>query len=372
MSATATITRFARPVLLLAGSGISAIIPIATLSIATQTLGTSGQGVVALTLAVAAYAAQLTGAALIEGPLAAGEREPSLSWWLILPAAVGAALLAFGAVNMIFAATGVLLLYPVLELTRVSCVVRNQARTEARSAATIAAAAVAALLLSRTPVSGSAWAVLALGGFAAVLLRRGTLSGRPTRPAPKGIGRPIIAETAVTGSVQPLLVAVISAVLGPLAAVGFRALTSLGSLMSPALGFLRLRLLSHNAGRTDRIVALTLLVVFGVAVVVVGETPLLPALFGEAWEYSSYFVLIVLVAWRLVVAAATFPFAQLRREGRTTTVLAVRTVTSILLLVFSVAGAHWYGVTGAFTGLLLAEAISVLLYRWALARSDDR
>jgi hypothetical protein len=138
--------------------------------------------------------------------------------------------------------------------------------------------------------------------------------------------------------------------------------------MSPALSFLRLRLLSHNVSRADRIVALGLLVLFGLAVVVLGETPLLHSLFGEAWEHSSYLALFMLVTWRLVVAASTFPFAKLRRAGRTTTVLGVRIVSSALLLTFAVVGAHWYGVAGAIGGLLLAESISFLLYQWRATR----
>jgi hypothetical protein len=366
---TAMVSRAARPILLLAGSGVSAVIPIATLSVATHTLDASGQGLIALALSISAYLAQVTGALIVEGPLADAEgRRIALSRWLMAVAGLGAGLLAMGSGSVAAGVAGILLLYPVLELTRVVCVVSNLARVEAYAAGTVSLAAAAALLAAHFGQQGPAWWLLAAGGFGAVLLRRRITSGRPTRPAPARITAPIVTETAVAGIVQPVLVATISTALGPLAAVGFRALTSLGGLMSPALGFLRLRLLSHNASRADRVVALGLLVLFGLAVVVLGETPLLHALFGEAWEYSSRLVLFMLVAWRLVVVASTFPFATLRRAGRTTAVLGVRIASSALMLTFAVVAAHWHGVAGAIGGLLLAESISFLLYKWRATR----
>jgi hypothetical protein len=370
MTTVATLVRrSARPVLLLAGSGVSAVIPIATLSIATQTMDASGQGLIALALSISAYIAQVAGALAVEGPLAAGRTGGLLlPRWLMSFALAGAVLVGLGSRDAALGVAGLLLLYPVLELTRVVCVVDNRARIEGYSAGVVLLAAAAALMSAHLGAGEVAWWVLGAGGLAAVLFRLETMAGSPTGFAPARISAPIVAETAVTGIVQPILVATISTALGPLAAVGFRALTSLGGLMSPALGFLRLRLLSHNASRADRLVALTLLGVFGLAVVVLGETPLLYALFGDAWRYSSYLILTMLVAWRLVVAASTFPFARLRRAGRTTTVLSVRVLSSALLLALAIGGAHWHGVAGAFAGLLLAESISFLMYQWRASR----
>ncbi|MEV0897403.1 hypothetical protein [Actinoplanes sp. NPDC049802] len=362
------LTKAARPVILLAGSGASAAIPIATLAVAAQTMTPADQGMVALSLSVSAYVAQLTGAALIESRLAAAQHEIRLPFWLFPVAAIGAAIIVLGSSASLSRALGLLLLYPVLELTRVVCVVANQARMEAYAASTVLSAAATSLLLAHLGHRQSAWAVLAIGGFAAVLLRRSLLTRDSVQPAPARVAAPLIAETAVTGIVQPILVVAISSVLGPLAAVGFRALTSLGGLMSPALGFLRLRLLSHAASRADRIVSLSLLGVFGTAVVIAGQAPIMFTLFGDAWTYSSHLGVALLVCWRLIIAISTFPFAALRRAGRTVTVLGVRAVSSVISLVLALGGAHWGGITGAIGGLLIAEAISLGIYQWKAHR----
>ena len=133
----------------------------------------------------------------------------------------------------------------------------------------------------------------------------------------------VIADTAITGVIYPLLNTMILAFLGAADAVLFTSIATVSGLLAIPLNFMRLRLLKEHS-RLDIVVSAASVVAAVVVLLVLELVGVFGYLFGPAWtESATLLPLLLACAWRAASLATTIPFAALRRAG------AVRLLTGL-------------------------------------------
>ena len=328
--------RAAMSLITLLGGVSLAVIPAATVSISSRLFTVQEQGVLAVAVLVATFCGQLTCAVVVESRLssAATERRVVFPLWLAALSVVTALVLAIIPPNAIALAVGLGALVGVL-----------------------------------AGFAGQQWALIPLvAGIAiATCVRCLPVTHRASRPEPAVMGW-VVADTAITGVIYPLLNAMILAFLGSADAVLFTSISTVSGLLAIPLNFMRLRLLKEHS-RLDIVVSGASVLAAVVALLVLEFTGVFGFIFGEAWTGSATLVpLLLACAWRAASLATTIPFAALRRAGEVRLVTGLRAAVSVLTFALAAVGLATQSLAAVFLGLLVAELVSAVVYEVARRR----
>ena len=349
--------------------GVSlAVIPAATVSIASRLFTPVEQGAIAVAVTVATFAGQLAFAVIVESRLSSAgtARRVVFPLWLAAASVIAGLAIVLAGPNVVTLCVGLPVLVAALEVGRGVSVAERLDVREIWASLLVGLGALAGVLAG---FAGQAWALVPLvaGIVAATVVRCLPVEHRASRPEPRVMGW-VIADTAITGSVYPLLNSMILAFIGPQEAVLFAAISTVSGLLAIPLNFMRLRLLKEHS--TLDIVVSGAAVVGAVAALLVAEAlGVFDFLFGEAWSTSATLVpLLVACAWRAASLATTIPFAVLRRRGEVALVTWLRAAVSVLTFGLAAAGLATGELAAVFAGLLVAELLSALVYEAARRR----
>ena len=212
--------------------------------------------------------------------------------------------------------------------------------------------------------------VLAVGALLAVVCRYRPAKALPNMGFPPDMRRSgwVTAETAVVGAVQPAVTSVVLVMVGPVASVTFRVISTVAGALEPILAYGRYRLLAH--GHRGEILSF-------VAVFTVGAVAVLAAalggfgslVFGPAWAQVGVVALLLAFVWKCVMLVSTVPFAALRKEGRTVLVFWIRGASTVIYLLISIGLlVAWQSTVVIFLAFVIAEAITAVIYHYAAVR----
>ena len=360
--------RAAMSLITLLGGVSLAVIPAATVSISSRLFTVEEQGVLAVAVLVATFAGQLTFAVVVESRLssAATERRVVFPLWLAAISVLTALVLAIIPPNAIALAIGLPILIAALEVGRGVSVAE---RLDRREIAASVAVGLGALIGVLAGFAGQQWALIPLvvGIAVATCVRCLPVMHRASRPEPAVMGW-VVADTAITGVIYPLLNTMILAFLGSADAVLFTSIATVSGLLAIPLNFMRLRLLKEHS-RLDIVVSGASVLAAVVALLVLEFTGVFAFVFGEAWTESATLVpLLLACAWRAASLATTIPFAALRRAGEVRLVTGLRAAVSVLTFALAALGLAAQSLSAVFLGLLAAELASAVVYEVARRR----
>ena len=353
--------------------GISlAVIPAATVSIASRLFTEAEQGLIAVAVLVATFAGQLSFAVIVESRLSSAgtERRVVFPLWLAAASVIAGAALLIAGPNVVALCICLPVLVAALEVGRGVSVAERLDRREIWASVLVGAGALAGVLAG---FAEQRWALtpLVAGIVAATIVRCLPVEHRASRPEPRVMGW-VVADTAITGAVYPLLNTMILAFIGPTDAVLFAAIATVSGLLAIPLNFLRLRLLKEHS-TLDIVVSASAVLAAVAALLVMETTGLFGFIFGSAWTGSATLLpLIVACAWRAASLATTIPFAALRRRGEVRLLTGLRAVVSALTFAFAAIGLLAGSLTAVFVGLLIAELVSAVVYEAARRRRVAR
>ena len=182
----------------------------------------------------------------------------------------------------------------------------------------------------------------------------------------------VIADTAITGVIYPLLNTMILAFLGSADAVLFTSIATVSGLLAIPLNFMRLRLLKEHS-TLDIVVSAGSVLAAVVVLLVLELSGVFGFIFGSAWDESATLVpLLLACAWRAASLATTLPFAALRRMGEVRLLTGLRAAVSVLTFALAAAGLAAQSLSAVFVGLFLAELLSAVVYEAARRRRVAR
>jgi hypothetical protein len=331
------------------------------------------QGFLALSLVVGVYVAQLFNAFIVEGRLATpdADREVGLPLWVVLFTVAAGALLVIGpavAPSPVLVASCVGVMTGLL-MSRSIGVVSGDWKREGLGAATLIVASVIALWMS-VQHNPHCVRVLAVGAVLAVGVRYRPGKTMPNMGFPPDVRRSswVTAETAVVGAVQPAITSLLLVMVGPLAAVTFRVISTVAGAVEPILAYGRYRLLAH--GHRGELAAFVAVFAVGTAAVLVAAFGGLGSLiFGPAWGDVGVAALLLAALWKAFMLLSTVPFAALRKAGKTVLVFWIRGGSTVVYLVISVAFLLvWKNPTAIFLGFVVSEMITAAVYHVAAVR----
>jgi hypothetical protein len=349
--------------------GVSlAVIPAATISISSRLFTVDEQGFLAVAVLAATFAGQLTFAVVVESRLssAATERRVVFPLWLAGLSVVTAVVIAVIPPNAVVLAVGLPILIAALEVGRGVSVAERLDRREIVASIAVGSGALIGVLAG---FAGQAWALIPLvAGIAiATCIRCLPVTHRASRPEPAVMGW-VIADTAITGVIYPLLNTMILAFLGSADAVLFTSIATVSGLLAIPLNFMRLRLLKEHSG-LDIVVSASSVLAAVVALLVLEFVGAFGFIFGAAWTESATLVpLLLACAWRAASLATTIPFAALRRAGAVRLLTGLRAVVSALTFALAAIGLALENLSAVFLGLLVAELASAVVYETARRR----
>jgi len=349
--------------------GVSlAVIPAATVSIASRLFSVEEQGFLAVAVLFATFAGQMTFAIVVESRLssAATERRVVFPLWLAVISVITALVIAITPPNVVLLAIGLPILIAALEVGRGVSVAERLDRREIAASVAVGLGALAGVLAG---FAAQPWALVPLvGGIAvATCIRCIPVMHRASRPEPAVMGW-VVADTAITGIVYPLLNTMILAFLGAADAVLFTSIATVSGLLAIPLNFLRLRLLKAHS-RLDILVSSASVVGAVVVILALEVSGVLAFVFGSTWTESATLVpLLLACAWRAASLATTIPFAALRRDGAVRLLTGLRAIVSLLTFALAALGLALGSLPAVFLGLLIAELASALVYEFARRR----
>lgn len=353
--------------------GVSlAVIPAATVSISSRLFSVEEQGFLAVAVLVATFAGQLTFAVVVESRLssAATERRVVFPLWLAAVSVVTAVVIAVIPPNAVVLAIGLPILIAALEVGRGVSVAERLDRREIVASVAVGLGALVGVLAG---FAGQDWALIPLvAGIAiATCVRCLPVNHRASRPEPAVMGW-VIADTAITGAVYPLLNTMILAFLGPADAVLFTSIATVSGLLAIPLNFMRLRLLKEHSG-LDIVISAASVIAAVVALLVLEFVGAFGFIFGTAWTDSATLVpLLLACAWRAASLATTIPFAALRRAGEVRLLTGLRAAVSAITFALAAVGLTFQNLAAVFLGLLIAELASAVIYEIARRRRVAR
>ena len=349
--------------------GVSlAVIPAATVSISSRLFSRPEQGVIAVAVMVATFIGQLTFAVVLESRLssAATERRVVFPLWLAGLATVAALVIALNSTSPVVLCIGLPVLIAALEVGRGVSVAERLDVREIWASVMVGLGALGGVVAAFT---GQSWALIPLvaGIAAATLLRCLPVAHTASRPEPAVMGW-VVADTAITGVIYPLLNTMILALLGPGDAVLFTAIATVSGLLAIPLNFMRLRLLKAHS-QLDIAVSAGAVLAAVVVLVVLERIGVLGFIFGGVWTSSAAILPLVLACcWRAASLPTTIPFAALRRMGEVRLLTGLRAVVSAMAFALAAVGLWLHSLSAVFIGLLLAELASAVVYELARRR----
>ncbi|GIT81033.1 hypothetical protein LLS1_27020 [Leifsonia sp. LS1] len=364
--------RAAMSVVTLVGGVSLAVIPAATIAIASHIFTLEEQGAVAVASMIATFVGQVTFAVVVESRLssAATERRVVFPLWLAGLSLLAAVAVAVGYHNAWVLCIALPVLVASLEVGRGVSVAEHLEVREMWSALAVGAGALCGVLCA---FAGLDWALIPLvaGILAATVIRSRPVDHRASRPEPRVMGW-VVTDVAVTGGVYPTLNATILALLGPVQAVLFTSISTVSGLLAIPLNYLRLRLLKDHS-RLDIVLA-TASVVAAIAVIFVCEwLGIFGFVFSHAWSTSATALpLLVACLWRAASLATTIPFASLRRMGEAKLLTLLRALVAAITFGAALAAVALDDLVWVFAVLLAGELLQAIVYEVARRRVTAR
>lgn len=363
-------------------SGLSlAVVPAATLSIASSVFGLEDQGVIAVVIMAATFLGQLLVGGIVEARLASvsAKRNVVMPRWLGVLAIAAALVVAVLPPNVVVLVLALPAMLGALDVARAVSISERLDRREWIAAIAVGLGAAVGIGVG---LAGQGWAFtpLALGVALATAVRLrpvGTVAA-PPRAATRAW---ILADTGATGVIYPLMNAVVLTLLGPAQSVIFTAVATVSGALAIPLNFLRARLLAE-ASRMDVLLSSVAVVLAAVAILLAEKLGIFGFIFGDAWDNGAVVaVLAVACMWRAASLATTIPFAALRRSGAVALVTGLRALVSLITFALAMGGVVVGSVLTVFAALLVAELFSAMLYalawrhvraRFATPEEDER
>ncbi len=358
MTASSRPMEVVRSVTMIGAGGLLALAPVTFQAVGARVLTLEAQGILAVSLGMGAYLGQMIGAWVVEARLAAGNpgtiRYPRM---LLVSSVAGGALLIAVPTWTVAHVIGLPLIIAGMNVGRLVSVADQRLEREVVASLALVTGVVVAALLSFQGV----WSfrVITIGCALAGVVRfvhRPSVDRVPLRTRAWVSG-----ETALTGFTQPALNAALLALVGPQAAVTFRAVSTVSGALEPVLAYTRVRLLV----RASRLQVWTGAAALGAVLAMLSVLEIVGAFrayLGEAWAGAGLPVLVVACCWRASTLITTVPFATLRRQGRTTSVFWLRAASSLWSFLIAVPVALTGSPVLIFAALLAAEASSSLVY----------
>lgn len=349
--------------------GVSlAVVPATTVSISSRLFNTEEQGFIAVAVMVASLVGQLTFAIVVESRLSSPstDRRVVFPLWLSVLSITTAIILMFSAQSALALVIALPVLIAALEVGRGVSVAEHLDRREVVASVAVGAGAITGVIVG---FFGQSWALLPLilGIIVATGVRCLPVSHKASHPDHFVMGW-VVADTAITGAVYPLLNAMILGLIGPAQSVLFTAIMSVSGLLAIPLNFLRLRLLKEHS-MTDIVVSAGAVVMAGLTLLALEMNGILGYIFGEAWRTDhTLSALLLACGWRSASLATTIPFAALRRRGEVRLLTGLRTVVAVLTFALAAVGLVLGSLSAVFTGLLIAELGSAALYEFKRRR----
>ncbi|KQR52182.1 hypothetical protein ASF88_11475 [Leifsonia sp. Leaf336] len=349
--------------------GVSlAVIPAATISIASRVFPLAEQGAIAVATTVATFAGQLVFAMVVESRLssASTERRVTFPLWLATLSLLAALAVAVAFDNAVVLCIALPILVASLEVGRGVSVAE---RLDVREFWAAVAVGLGALIGVLAGFAGAHWALIPLvaGIFAATLVRALPVPHTASRPEPRVMGW-VVTDVAITGGVYPLLNATVLALLGPAQAVLFTSISTVSGLLAIPLNFMRLRLLKEHS-RLDILVSVIAVAGAIVVILICEWSGVFGFIFHGVWTTAATAVpLLVACLWRAASLATTIPFASLRRMGEAKLLTLLRGAVAIVTFLAAVAVVATDDLVWVFTVLLLGELLQAATYELARRR----
>lgn len=331
------------------------------------------QGLLALALAVGVYVAQLFNAFIVEGRLATPDAEGELGlplWVVALTIAVGVLLMVGPSV----ASSAVLMAVSIgvmtgLLMSRSIGVVKGNWKREGLAATGLIVASAVALWLAQHD-DPHCVRVLAAGAIFAVVARYRPGKALPNMGFPPDVRRSswVTAETAVVGAVQPAITSLTLVMVGPVASVTFRVISTVAGALEPILAYGRYRLLAHgHRGELASFVSVFAVTLAAVLIAAFGGVGSL--VFGPAWRDVGAAALLLACLWKAVMLLSTVPFAALRKAGKTALVFWIRGASTVIYLIVGLSFLLlWKSTVAIFLAFVLAELMTAAIYHSAAIR----
>ena len=346
--------------------GVSlAVIPAATVAISARQFTLDEQGAIAVAVMLATFVGQVTFAVVVESRLssAATARRVTFPLWLAALSVLTAIIVGFNPRNAVVLCVALPVLLASLEVGRGVSVAERLDKREIWASVLVGSGALAGVLVAFT---AQTWGMIPLvAGIAlATCVRSLPVSHQPSRPDPAVMGW-VVADTSITGVIYPLLNVMILAFIGPAQAIIFTAISTVSGLLAIPLNFLRLRLLKEHSRLDIGVSGLALLGAI-VALGVFDATGTFGFIFGSAWSLSDTALpLAVACAWRATSILTTIPFAALRRMGAVRLLTGLRAIVAAITFALAGLGLTTQNIVWVFTGMLVAELISAVIYEGA-------
>jgi hypothetical protein len=353
--------------------GVSlAVIPAATLSIATRLFTRDEQGAISVAVMIATFVGQLTFAVVVESRLssAATERRVTFPLWLAALSVITSVVVAVNFTNPVVLCIALPVLLASLEVGRGVSVAE---RLDKREVVAAVAVGVGALFGVGVAYLGGTWALIPLvaGITVATIVRSLPVAHKASRPEPRVMGW-VVTDVAITGIIYPLLNAIILPLLGPTQALLFAAISTVSGLLSIPLNFMRLRLLKAHS-TMDIVVSGGSLVLAMAAIAVCEALGVFGFIFGSAWSLENTAIpLTVACLWRAASLATTIPFAALRRAGEVRILTLLRAVASGITFIAALCVLPLQNITWVFAVMLCGELLQTTLYELTRRRRVSR
>ncbi|UAJ80569.1 hypothetical protein IT072_05975 [Leifsonia sp. ZF2019] len=363
-----SLRRAAMSFVTLVGGVSLAVIPAATISIASRVFALDQQGAVAVASMVATFAGQVTFAVVVESRLSSAgtERRVTFPLWLAALSILAAVAVVILPTNAAVLCVALPVLVASLEVGRGVSVAEHLDVREMWSAIAVGAGALVGVL---SAFAGATWALIPLvaGITAATIVRSMPVAHRASRPHPRVMGW-VVTDVAVTGGVYPLLNATILGLLGPVTAVLFTSISTVSGLLAIPLNYMRLRLLKTHS-RLDILLAAGSVTAAVIVIFIAEWLGVFGFLFSSAWTSSATALpLFVACLWRAASLATTIPFASLRRMGEAKLLTILRAAVAVLTFGAAIAVVGTGSLTGVFAVLLGGELLQAATYEIAHRR----
>lgn len=349
--------------------GVSlAVIPAATLSIATRTFATTQQGFISVTITAATFISQLAFAGLVESRLSSArtDRRVTFPRWLAIASIIAALAVGFAFSNVVVVCIALPILLASLEVGRGVSVAERLDIREIWAATLVGVGALTGVLVAFT---GGRWGFIPLvvGIALATLVRTRPVQHTASRPDPAVVGW-VLADVAITGIIYPVINTFILLFIGPIEAVLFTAISTVSGLLAIPLNFMRLRLLKSHSP-LDIWVSVSAIFIALIAIAVLEVTGVLAFIFHGSWTIqATAFALTIACVWRAASLATTLPFAALRRSGHVKLLAALRAACAIITFGGALAALQLHSLTVIFSVMLFGEALQAITYELARQR----
>ena len=352
----------------LAGGASLAVIPAATVSIASRIYSVAEQGVVAVAVMAATFTGQLAFAVIVESRLSSAgtTRRVVFPRWLGVLAIVAVVAVVVAPRSFVVLCVCLPVLLAALEVGRGVSVAERLDIREMWAAVSVGVGALAGVAAA---FSGAGWAIIPLvvGIAGATVIRSASVQHVASRPEPRVMGW-VVTDVAITGGIYPAMNALILALLGPVPAVLFTSISTVSGLLAIPLNFMRLRLLKEHS-RLDIVISSASVLVAILAIAGFEFAGVFDFVFGHAWTVSATAVpLGIACLWRAASLATTIPFAALRRMGRAKVLTLLRAAATVATFAGALGAIATQNLVWIFTVLLAGELLQAFLYALTLRR----